>query len=169
MSLGTLGDHLDAGACPRTVGVVGVAMAYPPGSTHAVVEGYEFYLLGSEATVMACPATSPHSRAGIRDALGAAARCGAKSLEITVCPDHPGGDAALEELATMSAVALVEVFDILAVDLSGSAAATVSEPTDVDVVEVGSFEEVAAFERTSALGWGIRCRRRTTSAWPIAR
>ncbi|WP_163805623.1 GNAT family N-acetyltransferase [Mycolicibacterium anyangense] len=60
----------------------------------------------------------------------------------------------MEELATMSAVALVEVFDILAVDLSGSAAATVSEPTDVDVVEVGSFEEVAAFERTSALGWG---------------
>ena len=30
----------------------------------------------------------------------------------------------------------------------------VPTPSDVDVVEVGTFEEVAAFERTSALGWG---------------
>lgn len=125
----------------------------PPESIHAVVDGYEFYVLGSEATVMACPATSPDSRVGIRDALDAAVRCGATSLQVTVGPDYPGGGAALEELATMSAVAL-EVFDILAVDLSGSAAEIVSAPSNVEVVEVGTYEEVAAFERTSALGWG---------------
>ena len=125
----------------------------PPESTHAVVDGYEFYILGSEATVMACPATLPGSGDGIRGALGAAARCGAESLQVTVGPDYPGGDAALEELATMSAVAL-EGADILGVDLSGSTAEIVPAPPDVDVVEVETFTEVAAFERTSALGWG---------------
>ena len=118
-----------------------------------MVDGYEFYVLGSEATVMACRATLPGSGEEIRGALDAAARCGAASLQITVGPDYPGGDAALEELAAISAVAL-EVADILAVDLSGSTAEIVPAPSDVDVVEVETFEEVAAFERTSALGWG---------------
>lgn len=127
----------------------------PPESTHAVVDGYEFFIQGSEATVMNGPATLPGSGDWIRGALGAASRCGAASLQITVGPDYPGGDAALEELATMSAVAL-EVADILAVDLSGSTVESVPAPApaDVDVVEVGTFQEVAAFERTSALGWG---------------
>lgn len=123
----------------------------PPESTHAVVDGYEFYVLGSEATVMACPATSPGSGSGIRGAFGAAARCGAESLQVTVGLDYPGGDAALEELATMSAVGL-EVADILAVDLSGSTAEIVPAPSDVDVVEVGTFKEVAAFE-THVCAW----------------
>ena len=101
---------------------------------------------------MACRATLPGSGEEIRGALDAAARCGAASLQITVGPD-PGGDAALEELAAISAVAL-EVADILAVDLSSSTDEILPAPSDVDVVEVGTFEEVAAFERTSALGWG---------------
>lgn len=125
----------------------------PPESTRAVVDGYEFYVLGSEATVMACPATLPGSVDGIRGALGAAARCGFESVQVTVGPDYPGGGAALEELAAMSAVAL-EIADILAMDLSGSIAGFVPTPSDVDVVEVATFDEVAAFERTSALGWG---------------
>jgi GNAT superfamily N-acetyltransferase len=125
----------------------------PPESTHTAVDGYEFYFLGSEATVMACPATLPGSGEEIRGALDAAARCGAESLQITVGPDYPGGDAALEELATMSAVTL-GVADILAVDLSSSTAEIAPTPSDVEVVVVGSFEEVAAFERTSARGWG---------------
>jgi hypothetical protein len=57
----------------------------------------------------------------------------------------------------MSAVVL-RVADILAVDLSSSTAEIVPTPEDIDVVEVASFEEVAAFERTSAPGRGIGCR-----------
>lgn len=53
----------------------------------------------------------------------------------------------------MPAVAL-GVFDILAVDLSSSTAEILPAVSDVEVVEVQTFEEVAAFERTSALGWG---------------
>jgi hypothetical protein len=104
---------------------------------------------------MACPAALPGSGEGIRDALDVATRCGVDSLQITVGPDYEGGDAALELLVTMSAVAL-GVGDILAVDLSSSTAEIVPTPDDVDVVEVASFEEVAAFEHTSALGWGYR-------------
>lgn len=125
----------------------------PPESIHTGVDGYEFYLLGSEATVMACPAPLSGSGDEIRGALDAATRCGAESLQITVGPDYSGGDAALEELAKMSAVVL-GVADILAVDLSSSTAQIVPAPSDVEVVEVGTYEEVAAFERTSALGWG---------------
>jgi hypothetical protein len=55
----------------------------------------------------------------------------------------------------MSAVVL-RVADILAVDLSSSTAEIVPKPEHIDVVEVASFEEVAAFERTSALGLGYR-------------
>jgi hypothetical protein len=55
----------------------------------------------------------------------------------------------------MSAVVL-RVADILAVDLSSSTAEIVPTPEDIDVVEVASFEEVAAFERTSAPGLGYR-------------
>jgi hypothetical protein len=62
---------------------------------------------------------------------------------------------ALELLVTMSAVAL-RVADILAVDLSSSTAEIVPTPEDVDVVEVASFAEVAAFECKSALGWRYR-------------
>jgi GNAT superfamily N-acetyltransferase len=102
---------------------------------------------------MACPATLPGSGDEIRGASNAAARCRAESLQITVGPDYPGGDAALEKLATMSAVAL-GVADILAVDLSSSTAKIVPTPSGVDMVEVETFEEVAAFEHTSALGWG---------------
>jgi len=125
----------------------------PPESTYAVVDGYEFYLLGSEATVMACPATIPGTGNEIRGALDAAARSGAASLQITVGRDYPGGDVVFDELATMSAVT-VGVADILAVDLSNSTAEIVPAPPDVEVVEVENFEQVAAFERTSALGWG---------------
>lgn len=48
----------------------------------------------------------------------------------------------------------LEVFDILAVDLSSSTAEVLARALDVEVIEVKTFEEVAAFERTSALGWG---------------
>lgn len=51
-------------------------------------------------------------------------------------------------------VDLLEVFDILAMDLAGSTAEIPPAPSDVKVVEVQTLEQVAAFERTSALGWG---------------
>ena len=54
----------------------------------------------------------------------------------------------------MSAVVL-RVADILAVDLSSSTGEIVPTPEDVDVVEVASFEEVAAFEPKSALGLAV--------------
>ncbi|WP_328835379.1 GNAT family N-acetyltransferase [Mycolicibacterium fluoranthenivorans] len=39
-------------------------------------------------------------------------------------------------------------------DLAGSTAEIPPAPSDVKVVEVQTLEQVAAFERTSALGWG---------------
>ena len=62
---------------------------------------------------------------------------------------------ALELLVTMSAVVL-RLADILAVDLSSSTAEIVPTPEDVDMVDLASFAEVAAFERKSALGWRYR-------------
>lgn len=118
----------------------------PPGSTHVTVDGYEFYVLGSEATLMSDPTDDVHG------AIAAAARCGADSCQITVGPDYPEGDAAMEVLATVPAVAL-GITDILARDPSVVPAEILPAP-DVEVREVRTYEQVADFERASAVGWG---------------
>lgn len=43
---------------------------------------------------------------------------------------------------------------ILAMDMRTSPPESVPAPLNVDVVEVGTYEDVAEFERASALGWG---------------
>lgn len=115
----------------------------------AAVDGYEFHVVGTEATLTSVP----FSVEAIRGAVAAAARCGATSLDVTVGPDYPGGDAAMDVLAAMSA-APVGVSDILATNPSSARPEALEKRTDVDVVEVQTREQVAEFERTSARAWG---------------
>lgn len=125
----------------------------PPDSTHTIVDGYEYYLVGSEATLMAHPALLPDADHSIRAALDAAARCGATSLNITVGLDYPGGNAAHEALTSMSTRA-PDIVDVVAMDLTIALVEGVPVPPNVAVVEVLTHEQVAEFERTSARGWG---------------
>lgn len=118
----------------------------PPGSTAVKVDGYEFHLVGSEATLTTVPSTAD----ALKGAVAAAARCGATSLLVTASPDYPGGTEVMDVLRATSA-APMGVYDVVATDAT---AGVPPRPTDVDVVEVRTHEQVAEFERTSALGWG---------------
>ena len=59
----------------------------------------------------------------------------------------------MDVLGSMSA-APAGVFDIVATGAPAPPADVLQGSTDVDVVEVRTREQVAEFERTSALGWG---------------
>ena len=120
----------------------------PPGSTTVTVDGYEFYVLGSEATLTSVPSTAD----ALGGAVAAAARCGAASLLVTASPDYPGGTQVVDVLSAMSAAPL-GVVDVVAMDTSPPAGVLPGR-ADVEVVEVQTHEHVAEFERTSALGWG---------------
>lgn len=112
------------------------------------VDGHEFHLLGSEATLTTVPSTVD----ALRGAVAAAARCGATSLLVTASPHYPGGTEMTDALMGMSAPPM-GVYDIVATGASAPSAAVLPGSTDVDVVEVRTREQVAEFERTSALGW----------------
>ena len=111
------------------------------------------YVMGDEATLMACHANVQEGSQLVTGAVGAAGRCGAASLRITVGSNYPGVGPAVGEL-TARAAAVVGTADILALDFTTVAPGGVLAPAYVDVVEARTYEDVAQFERTSALGWG---------------
>jgi len=119
----------------------------PPGSTRVTVDGHEFDVAGSEATLTTVPSTAD----ALDGAVDAVARCGVTSLLVTVSPDYPGGEQVMDVLRSMSAVPM-RVDDIVATDASPPAG--LPGPLDVEVIEVRTREQVVEFERTSALGWG---------------
>jgi GNAT superfamily N-acetyltransferase len=112
------------------------------------VDGYEFYRLGSEATLTSVPSTAD----ALRGAVDAVARCGAAALLVTASLDYPGSAELMDVLRAMPS-APMGVDDVVAMDASPPAG-VLPGPADVDVVEVQTREQVAEFERTSALGWG---------------
>ena len=117
----------------------------PPGSTHHVVDGYEFYLEGSHATLMIHPgAPDDEFRNG---AIAFAVACGAHSVQITI------GAHRRAEFVAVGATA-VGVTDVVAWDMTTSPPSGVPVPPKVDVVEVKTSDDVAIFERTNALAWG---------------
>lgn len=112
------------------------------------VDGYEFCVLGSEATLTTVPSTAD----ALEGAVEAVACCGATSLLVTASPDYPGSTKVMDVLRAMAAAPL-GVDDIVATDVSPTAG-VLPGSADVDVVEVRTREQVDEFERTSALGWG---------------
>ena len=126
---------------------------YPPNSTHVVADGYELYIVGSEATLMAYRGEL-QDRAEITDgAVKVAADHRATSLRVTVGPDEPGAEPALPELSMATDITVVATIDILAMDRDGFDSRHTSTPTDVEVIEVRTYDQVAEYETTSALAW----------------
>lgn len=122
---------------------------FPPTATRVSHDGYELYLDGTAATVMAVNGARPvlDDVAAILD-IG---RCvGAETVEFTLEPDDSGAPPA--DIGVAQATATV---DILAIDLEGRMF-DVGASSDLRVEEVHTFDQFASYERTSAAAWGYR-------------
>jgi hypothetical protein len=127
---------------------------YPPNSTHVVADGYELYIVGSEAMLMAYRGVLQDRAEIIDGAVKVAADYRAMSLRVTVGPDEPGAEPALPELSTATDITVVATIDILAMDRDGFDSRHTPTPGDVEVIEVRTYVQVVEYERTSALAWG---------------
>jgi hypothetical protein len=134
-----------------------------------VADGYELYIVGSEAMLMAYRGVLQDRAEIIDGAVKVAADYRAMSLRVTVGPDEPGAEPALPELSTATDITVVATIDILAMDRDGFDSRHTPTPADVEVIEVRTYDQVVEYETTSALAWGYPPSRCTKVCPPSPR
>lgn len=126
----------------------------PPTATKLTVRGYEFYMLGRDATLMSYRGSLPSDEAVIAGAVEVARSLGAATLAVTVSSDTPGSDPVPPSCVPTNLITTASVDDILAMDREAFADIVVETPITVQVREVSTRDAVAQFERTTAAAWG---------------
>jgi len=126
---------------------------YPPTARHVVVGDYELYVQDAGATLMTHHGDRP-DRNSIAGALRAARQSDADTLTVTLGAERAGEEPSSTDLAKFGDAEHVGTTDVLAFDLAEFDPADVPVPARIGVDAVGTLEQFADYERTSAQAWG---------------